>query len=1137
MLMTRRLTIRHNTASDDAHHEAALNPTTILPDWQLNEQKALLERPLFGFASYGRVRFHHRSVVEYLAAEQLYSLRQKGMPFKALKRLLFAETKGKLIARPSKRPVTGWLALKERGIFELLRDNEPAVLFVEGDPESLTPDQRTQALRAYAEHYGSGGWRGLHVPAIQAHRFASKELADVINSVWHSGIENPDVREVFISIIEAGRIDACADIVYHIATETNSPFIERIMALDALAALDDKRLDEIVTAIAEAEQSWADDRLLRAAIIRLFPKHMSTAQLFQTLQLVMPEKSRVGDLSWQLPRLIATTPALDHTALVELRNALVKLISEGLKWQEKWPHITSDQAHLSGALAATCQRGLDIALDEDWLHACVLALRTHHRDNDDDEPIKLLREHLGQLTSEEVARLFWVEDTFLQSLHRKEDPWKRLAEITFRNGVVQLKPDRDLVWIIHALSDTERNVDDRAMLLEAAIHLSPEISTKKQHIEGLKCKVLDNPYLTSRIDTILQPPKNENRYQRWEKEDLKRKEQRERKKSKARASWMQFWQEVANQPENAFSPQQSNNTAWNLWQTMSNLGDNSRSSGWNRRFIEKNFSIETADRLRHVLMTIWRNDQPTFPSERPEKERNTFLVQWQLGLAAIYAESEDPDWAKKLSNTEAQLAARYTPLELNGLPQWIESLTEAHPNAVDQTLGKELSWELSQKPETYGYSSLLHGIAHASEKVAKLFLPRLESWLDSDGDLKGEADNSYGMAERIRQITQLILKHGDDVATEKIKVIATQRVTQNQPLTLCTVWLSTLMQADPSAGVDMLEKQIDTIEPSERSEAVTWLANLFGDRREAINLSDEQFTPQQLLRLLRIAYRHVRVQNDVQHEGVFTPDTRDDAERARNRIVSALLNMRGKDGWATKLEMANDPLCKHFKDRILAMAEESRAQEIDADVLKEEQVKTLNQKHEAPITTNEAMFTIMKDRLSDLDELLLRDISPREAWAKIDKERVMRREITRELTNSTNSIYTVDQEAVTADEKETDIRMRSTTSNHEAVIELKLGDRRTAKDLRDTIADQLARKYMAGENCKSGALLVTLAKERNWEHPDKSGMIDANELLSLLRNEAKRVQMTLGDSISIAVHLLDLRPRLPPESQRKLRAS
>ena len=71
MHMTRRLTIRHSAEADVVYGEAALDPLIILSDWQLNELKALLERPLFGFASYGRVRFHHRSVAEYLAAERL----------------------------------------------------------------------------------------------------------------------------------------------------------------------------------------------------------------------------------------------------------------------------------------------------------------------------------------------------------------------------------------------------------------------------------------------------------------------------------------------------------------------------------------------------------------------------------------------------------------------------------------------------------------------------------------------------------------------------------------------------------------------------------------------------------------------------------------------------------------------------------------------------------------------------------------------------------------------------------------------------------------------------------------------------------------------------------------------------------
>ncbi|MCD6527290.1 MAG: ATP-binding protein, partial [Desulfuromonas sp.] len=52
MQVTRRLTIKHSTASDVIEDEAAIDPTVILSDWKPNERKTLLERPLFGFASY-----------------------------------------------------------------------------------------------------------------------------------------------------------------------------------------------------------------------------------------------------------------------------------------------------------------------------------------------------------------------------------------------------------------------------------------------------------------------------------------------------------------------------------------------------------------------------------------------------------------------------------------------------------------------------------------------------------------------------------------------------------------------------------------------------------------------------------------------------------------------------------------------------------------------------------------------------------------------------------------------------------------------------------------------------------------------------------------------------------------------------
>jgi hypothetical protein len=80
--------------------------------------------------------------------------------------------------------------------------------------------------------------------------------------------------------------------------------------------------------------------------------------------------------------------------------------------------------------------------------------------------------------------------------------------------------------------------------------------------------------------------------------------------------------------------------------------------------------------------------------------------------------------------------------------------------------------------------------------------------------------------------------------------------------------------------------------------------------------------------------------------------------------------------------MAADPLCAHFKDRILAVAAENWALEIDADAFDETQAVALDRSGEAPASTNEAMFAIMKDRLSDLDELLLLDASPREVLGR-----------------------------------------------------------------------------------------------------------------------------------------------------------
>lgn len=1123
LLVTRRMTIRHSAAADVAPQEAALEPSIILSDWKPDERKALLERPLFTFASYGRVRFHHRSVTEFLAAQRLQELCRRRMSTRALKRLLFAETRGRTIVRPSLRPVAGWLALTERGVFELLRDREPAVLLNEGDPESLTLDQRAQILSAYVQRHGTGGWRELTAPPIQIHRFASPELAEEIRSLWERGVENSEVREILLDVMAEGRIVECADIAHQVAWSTEASGRERITALDVLVAVEDRRLRDIAQAMAAADPRWPDS-LTRSAAVRMFPRFLPVGQLCQILVWVKAQQNTVADLDWHLARLIDQFE-FDTSTLEALRDGLVELLSEGLRWQEGWPHIINDRPHLSSTLAATCLRGLATSSNDSWLQASVLALRIPDCEHGSDESRTALKAHLKNLSADDNARLFWVADALLQSLHAVDDPWDRLYELALHDGSVELRPDRDMPWVAQALGDTSRASGDRALLLEAAMQLSPSRESWAEHLIGLKPLVADQPDLLAVIDKRLDPPQQDQEWLALQKKRAQEQQDDEREEAENTASWIAFWQEVADRPDQAFSPGRSWQTAYDLWHVMLRKSDYSQSSGWNRRLIEDHFDKATADRLRRTLMDIWRQERPTLPSERPASERGSFFERWLLGLAALYAEAEDSAWATRLNDQEASLAARYAPLELNRLPAWMEELVASHPAAADATLGEELSWELRQPAGQHGHSMLLQSIHHAPTAVSAVFLPRLLAWLDQGGDLVDDEDGRAA-AERARQVIGALIEHGGPEVYAHLRTLALQRLRDDLPEEIALVWLPALLRLDPALGVDALDERLRTVEPAERSLAVTCLGVVFGDRGHQADLRDGSFTPDLLLRLLRLAYRHVRPQDDARHEDAYSSDARDHAERARRDLRSALLAAKGEAGWSAKQEMASDPLFADLKDRILAVADENWAQEIDSIILDEWQAVALDRAYEAPVTTNEALYALVKDRLADLEDLLRSDASPREAWAAITQERVMRRAIASQLSHAANGLYTVDQEPVTGEENRTDIRLRSRASNHEAVIELKLAESEkgwSARDLRDAIGSQLVDRYLITEHRSSGCLLVTLAKDRYWEHPDSGASIGLSELHRLLCDEAERVMDSKGRTVAVAVHVLDLR--------------
>ncbi|MCJ7997028.1 ATP-binding protein [Rhizobium cremeum] len=1130
--LSRKLTLRHSAEADREGDpaEAPLDPSLILHDWTTDERTTLLERGLFGFASYGRVRFHHRSVIEYLASEHLLALRERGVSSRSIKRILFTTTaQGEKVLKPSLRPVSAWMALRDDEIFDEVLRREPDVLLNFGDPESLSHAKRQLALRAYVERHGEGGWRGLRVPSIQLHRFADVALGPEVKQLWDRGIENPEIREVLLNLIGLGQMSECADIAYDVATNGAAPDDERIDALEALIQLVDPRLASVSNSVVEHPLLWPN-RLARAVLVRLFPGHLSVQDLRKVLARVTEKRRSVGDISWQFPRLIEHAE-LPPDQLDALRDGLTELAVEGVVWnQKKWPHLVSKRQFLLPALASTCLRQLQggVATPE-VLNSVAVALRMAEREYDHTEPAKQLAAAIVALPSDTRRLMFEADDKLLQTYSPQSDPGRRYARVAFYGGVMRLDA-ADTDWILASLADRSRSTDDRAMLLEAAIRTRGENIEWVDHLAALRPHVSDVPALLESLEQLAKPQPRSPEMLRLEREDAKRQKREQRSEMKAHASWMMFWSEIVNNPDAVFADDRSDNTAWSLWRAMEWSGDESRASGWSRRFIERYFNRDVADRLRLAMMAFWRKDRPTLRSERPQKEKGTYLIRWQLGLAGIAAEAEDPNWAKKLSHDEAELALRYAPIELNGFPAWLEGLADVHPTAVDAVLGTELTVELSDSATAH--SGMLQNIRHAPPSVAQLFVPRLRAWLDEGKWRLGHNDDQAARASRLRQVVKILAQHGDAATVANIYELAKAEVADGAKDAVNGIWLPVLMRLNPADGIDALANTIKAHPPARFGPATDWFSSLFGNAHDdgEAYLSASGFTPELLLRLARLAYQYVRPSDDMKREGSFTPNERDHAERGRSNIVNALLSSTGHEGWAIKLQLAQDPLFADFKDRALAMARERAAEDADAAAFTEADIRALDRYGELPPLTRDEMFILMVDRLDDIDDTLLRDDSPRAAWALIGDEKIMRQQIARELRAGAKGAYTVDQEAVTADEKETDIRLRSTGSAHEAIIELKIGEKdRSAADLRATIKDQLVAKYMAAENSRAGCLLVTVNSPRRWQHPDTGAALDLAGLVDMLNAEAVRLEEEMGGSLRLLVRGLDLQPRLLTE--------
>ncbi|APO98940.1 hypothetical protein [Xanthomonas perforans] len=1120
-LLGRKFNIWHGQGGDRASGDGALDPAEVLRDWTGEQLDTLLERGLFGFANYGRVRFYHRSVTEFLAAERLRQLRDRGLPNREVAQLLFARThEGERIVKPAMRPVVAWLAPHDAFIREEVIRHEPELLLHAGDPESLDVPLRRAALEGYVNRFGKGGWRGQAVPSLQVERFALKDFTADVARLWKIGIENPEVQDTLLGLIGWGHMEENADLAHEAAVDAETEMSSRISALAALSRLDDPRLPALLEEIASGAPGWPP-ALVDRVVIEFFPSRMSVEQLMQIFRR-QGSKSRTYSGSITYFTIVVERSPFEADTLLLMQNQISTLVNAGLAWDRSLYRLRSNRQDLVPALLAVCLRRLsDHRCDAGLIRSIALSLLLTVGDYETKDEAKDLRAALSEAPDSVRSGVFWAQDAVARKYHPKSErsTQPRFHHLQWEGGYQPIS-QRDEPWVLAAIADPQEKSWDRALALEVAIEWTPQKSDPDAWIAHLSAIAAGAHDLEARVEAFRSAYRRRGEPSDWEKKAAESKEASRRKRAKGVASWVQFHRELRGNPDVAFLDARVENTLWNFWKAMKNERSAHSQAGWNRGFIERMLSKDLADRFQKGFAAAWRRERPTLRSERDEENKNTTQIGWEMGLVGIYAEAEDPAWAAKLSIEQAKLACRYALLELNRLPPWLEQLAIRHPVAVDAVIGRELSEELGKNADPH--SMLLQYVRRSADSVAHLLLPRVRAWAH-----RAVAKQRLTDIQRrnMGNAADFLLVHGLPEDAVLLRDAAIAATTGRPDLKNVDLWLPILCRLDAEAFVDTFEQLSKPVAPAKNSKVVKWLGALFG-HHASLGLGSMGERPDLILRLLRLAYRHVRREDDDPVEGVRSVGNRENAEYARSGLFNALMEMKGEDASRAKLSLSGDPEVAHYRDRIIALRREKLAEELDAEVLTEREVRELETKLEISPRTRQQMAHVLIGRLDEIEDNLFRDSSHREGWALYDKERLLRRALSAEFERLARESYIVTQEGVTGDEKETDIRLVSKSDpSIQAVIELKVGENGySIVDFQKALREQLMKKYLLPEQRRVGALVISWKGDKTWDDPVTGDEVGFDEVIRRLNSEAQELAATLGSDAFLTVRGLDLGP-------------
>jgi hypothetical protein len=208
----------------------------VLIDWNDIDCAILLSRPIFDEGTYGTVRFHHRSVREYLTAEWLHQLIVDDVSRARIESLFFRSQYGIEVIVPTMRSVLPWLAILDGRILDRVCRLAPEIIFEGGDPSQLPRETRSAILRQACEQLAQPARVRSLMDFDAVQRFAAADLAEDIKALLAQYGEDDDIAWFLLRMVWQGEISGAAAEARRFALATRGKYT-RIAAFRAVATV------------------------------------------------------------------------------------------------------------------------------------------------------------------------------------------------------------------------------------------------------------------------------------------------------------------------------------------------------------------------------------------------------------------------------------------------------------------------------------------------------------------------------------------------------------------------------------------------------------------------------------------------------------------------------------------------------------------------------------------------------------------------------------------------------------------------------------------------------------------------------------------------------------------------------------